>query len=205
MINTLRFRELHSITHIPKFLFFWAVMAFTANMKAQEDEPSWEIKRETTIEQIGDYGQYAPTVVALATTLIKKDKEGFWQLAKSAGANLTATYILKYAIDKPRPEGRIDGHAFPSGHTSFAFQGASFLQRRYGWKYGIPAYAVASFVGFSRIEGVNDRHDGWDVLAGALVGIGSTYLFTTPYTREHFDLSLKKMDQGYVVGIQFSF
>lgn len=168
------------------------------------DSPA-EIKREMLIEQVGDYGQFVPVVAALTTTLIKKDKAGFWQLAKSAGADLTATWILKYAINKPRPEGRTDGHAFPSGHTSFAFMGASFLQRRYGWKYGLPAYALAAFVGFSRIEGINDRHDGWDVLAGAIVGIGSTYLFTTPYTREHFDLSLEKVEDGYVAGIKFKF
>ncbi len=172
---------------------------------AQLDDSPQEIRTERAIETIGDYGQFAPTAVALATTLIKKDEEGFWQLAKSASANLTATWIVKYAMDKPRPEGRTDGHAFPSGHTSFAFQGASFLQRRYGWKYGIPAYAVASFVGFSRIEGLNDRHDAWDVLAGALVGIGSTYLFTTPYSREHFELSFSSGGEGYMIGFQFKF
>lgn len=176
-------------------LYSWAQM---------EDSPE-ELRRETTLEQFGDYAQFAPTAFALATTLIKKDKEGFWQLAKSASANLTVTWVLKYAIDKPRPEGRTDGHAFPSGHTSFAFQGASFLQRRYGWKYGAPAYAIATIVGHSRIEGINDRHDGWDVLAGALVGIGSTYLFTTPYAQEHFKLTFSSNDEGQMIGFQYNF
>ncbi|HDZ06414.1 phosphatase PAP2 family protein, partial [Maribacter sp.] len=107
--------------------------------------------------------------------------------------------------NKPRPEGRTDGHAFPSGHTSFAFQGASFLQRRYGWKYGVPAYLVAGYVGFSRLEGLNDRHDGWDILAGAVVGIGSTYLFITPYMEEHFELSFKSGQNSYALGIVYKF
>ncbi len=172
---------------------------------AQMDDSPGEIWRETAIEKFGDYGQFAPTAFALATTLVKKDKEGFWQLAKSASANLTATWVLKYAIDKPRPEGRTDGHAFPSGHTSFAFQGASFLQKRYGWKYGIPAYTLAAIVGYSRIEGVNNRHDEWDVLAGAVVGIGSTYLFTTPYAKSHFELSFSSGEEGHMVGFVFKF
>lgn len=181
------------------------LLCFGIYANAQMDESPQEIRVERTFEQMGDYGQFAPTAFALATTLVKKDEKGFWQLAKSASANLTATWILKYAIDKPRPEGRTDGHAFPSGHTSFAFQGASFLQRRYGWKYGIPAYAVASFVGFSRIEGLNDRHDGWDVLAGAVVGIVSTYLFTTPYAKEHFELNFSQLDDYSMVGITYKF
>ncbi len=172
---------------------------------AQFDESPEEISRELALEQFGDYAQFLPTTISLLTVITKKDEEGFWQLAKSAGANLTATWVLKYAIDKPRPEGRTDGHAFPSGHTSFAFQGASFLQRRYGWKYGIPAYLIAGIVGYSRIEGLNERHDGWDVLGGILVGVGSTYLFTTPYQQEHFQLSFKASGGNYSIGFVYKF
>ncbi len=48
-----------------------------------------------------NYAQFAPKVVSLITVLAKKDKEGFWQLGKSAGTNLAATWILKYTINKP--------------------------------------------------------------------------------------------------------
>ena len=173
--------------------------------KAQQLESPRELAFENTVERVGDFAQFAPTAASLAAILIHKDKEGFWQFSKSMGANLAATWVLKYAINKPRPEGRTDGHAFPSGHTSFAFQGASFLQRRYGWKYGIPAYAVASYVAYSRLEGLNDRHDGWDVLAGALLGIASTYLYTTPYIQEHFDVSFTSVKGNYSVGILYKF
>ena len=175
------------------------------SVMAQQIDSPREIRMETNIERMGDYAQLAPTAVSLITILAKKDKEGFWQLGKSASMNLAATLILKYGINKARPEGRTHGHAFPSGHTSFAFQGASFLQQRYGWKYGVPAYLVAGFVGYSRLEGVNDRHDGWDVLAGAAVGIGSTYLFTTPYARDHFELSLKSGGGDYLIGLNYKF
>lgn len=88
---------------------------------------------------------------------------------------IRATYVLKYAINKRRPDGSTDGKAFPSGHTAVSFSEASFLQRRYGWEYGIPAYAVAGLVAYTRIEGIDDRHDGWDILGGIVVGVGSTY------------------------------
>lgn len=189
-----------------KYFIGLFLVLFGVDIYAQEmgDSPQ-EIAVETTIEKIGDYAQFVPTAVSLITVLTKNDKEGFWQLSKSVSANLTATWILKYSINKHRPEGRTDGRAFPSGHTSCAFQGASFLQRRYGWKYGIPAYALAAYVGFSRIEGINTRHDGWDVLSGAIVGIGSTYIFTTPYQQEHFELSFKSGNGDYLVGLTYKF
>ncbi|GBF21564.1 lipid A 1-phosphatase [Arenibacter sp. NBRC 103722] len=185
-------------------LFLLMIFLFNSILAQHKDSPR-EIAMETTIEHIGDYAQFAPSAFSLITILAKNDKKGLWQFSKSASTNLIATWILKYSINKPRPEGKLDGNAFPSGHTSFAFQGASFLQRRYGWKYGIPAYLVAGFVGYSRLEGLNDRHDGWDVLAGAAVGIGSTYLFTTPYMEEHLELSFKSGGGDYLVGVKYKF
>ncbi len=79
------------------------------------------------------------------------------------------------------------------------------MQRRYGWKYGIPAYLVAGFVAYSRIEGIHDRHDGWDVLGGILVGLGSTYLFTTPYQKEHLELTFNSGGGDYLIGLNYKF
>lgn len=158
-----------------------------------------------TIEDIGDAIQIGLPIAAGLTTLIIKDKKGSWQFAKGFAVNLAMTYALKFAIDKPRPEGRTDGLAFPSGHTSVAFQGASFIQRRYGWSYGIPAYILAGFCSYSRLEGIDKRHDGWDVLGGIIVGIGSTYLFTTPHQKEHFELSFSSSENKYLIGFNYKF
>lgn len=166
---------------------------------------SKELRNEKTVQTIGDVIHLAMPVAAGLTTLIINDKDGSWQMVKSFTVNLGLTYALKYTINKPRPEGAKDGHAFPSGHTSVAFQSASFIQRRYGWKYGIPSYALAGFVAFSRLEGLNDRHDGWDVLGGIVVGVGSSYLFTTPYQKEHFELSFSTQDDSYLVGLTYKF
>ena len=122
-----------------------------------------------------------PVATGFATTLALKDYTGLKQLALSGGTALATSYLLELCIRKDRPDG--DGHhAFPSTHTVVAFQGASFIQRRYGWKFGIPAYAVASYVGWGRIYA--QRHDIWDVLAGAAIGVGATYVFTRPFAKE---------------------
>jgi membrane-associated phospholipid phosphatase len=91
--------------------------------------------------------------------------------------SLGISYGLKYAIDEKRPNGK--SYSFPSVHTSASFTSAEFLRKRYGWEYGIPAYAIATFVAYSRVEA--KQHYVHDVIAGAVIGIGSSYLFTRPY------------------------
>jgi membrane-associated phospholipid phosphatase len=130
-----------------------------------------------TIETTGDVLQILIPTAGLVATRYMDDDEGSIQFLKSFGTTFVATQGLKYTIDKKRPNG--SDHSFPSGHTSAAFQGASFIQMRYGWKYGIPSYLGAAFVGYSRVE--SDHHYVIDVIAGAALGIASNYYFTTPY------------------------
>jgi hypothetical protein len=83
----------------------------------------------------------------------------------------TITYGLKYSVDEDRPNG--SPHSFPSGHTSASFMGAEFIRKQYGWFYGAPAYAAASYVGWTREQSRN--HYTRDVLAGAVIGILSNH------------------------------
>ncbi len=72
------------------------------------------------------------------------------------------------AIDlRERPNGSPGG--FFSGHTSIAFSAATVLSREYGPVVGVPAYVVASWIGYDRIR--IDFHYPGDVLVGAGVGI----------------------------------
>ena len=126
-------------------------------------------------EQAGDVLAVALPLCAFAATAYHRDGEGTFEYGKALLTTLGVTYALKYSVDKERPDGS-DNHSFPSAHAATAFSGASFLQKRYRMSYGIPAYLAAGYVGWSRIDA--KAHDGWDVLAGAAIGIVSTYLFT---------------------------
>lgn len=77
------------------------------------------------------------------------------------------TFLLKYTIRRERPDGS-DRLSFPSGHTSNAFAGATVIARHYGWKWGVPAYATATFIGTSRMAA--NRHHFSDVVGGGLLG-----------------------------------
>ena len=139
-----------------------------------------QAEEDSDTRTAGDILQILIPATAYATTFVIDDEEGRTQFYKSFFTNLGITHALKVTVDKPRQENG-GNYSFPSGHTSSAFQGAAFIQKRYGWKYGAPAYIGAAFVGWSRVEGESDQHDFYDVAAGAAIGILSAYYFTTPY------------------------
>ncbi|MDT0690401.1 phosphatase PAP2 family protein [Salegentibacter sp. F188] len=157
---------------------------------------------DSFIENAGDGTLFLIPVSAITTSLILEDYRGTWQFTKSFALNLAVTGAAKVLINKERPLQGGD-YAFPSGHTSVAFQGASFFHRRYGFKYSIPAYVLAGYTGFSRIHAT--RHDGWDVLAGAVVGIGSTWFFTNPREKENMELTFSSSDDHYLLGFRYVF
>lgn len=130
-----------------------------------------------TTEQAGDIVAALLTASAVGVTAVNHDGEGFLQYGQSALLSTGATVVLKYTIEEERPNGK--DHSFPSLHTSFSFTAAEYMRKRYGWEYGLPAYAAASFVGYSRVE--SDNHYWHDVLAGAAIGIASSYLFSESY------------------------
>src|SRR5436309_6381992 len=129
------------------------------------------------IQTAGDVLQFVLPATAGGLTLGYRDGQGALQFGESLAVTLGATYALKYSIDERRPNG--GSQSFPSGHTSISFSAAEFMRKRYDWEYGVPAYAAASFVAYSRVE--SNQHYAHDVIAGAAIGIASSYLFTRKY------------------------
>jgi membrane-associated phospholipid phosphatase len=129
------------------------------------------------IEKAGEVLAVVLPVTAAGMTLVYKDGKGALQFAESAALTIGVTEGLKYSVHETGPNG--GSNSFPSGHTSISFCAAEFMRKRYGWEYGIPAYVAATFVGWSRVE--SREHYTRDVVAGAVIGIGSSYLFTEPY------------------------
>ncbi len=79
----------------------------------------------------------------------------------------TMTAGIKLSVHRTRPDGT--QYSLPSGHASTTFATATVLQRHLGWKAGVPAYALASYVAASRVQ--VQRHYFSDVALGATLGI----------------------------------
>jgi len=125
------------------------------------------------------------------------DEEGRRQFYKSGLTAMSITYGLKFTFDAKRPNG--GGQSFPSGHTAAAFMGAAFIEERYGWTAGVPAYLAASYVGWSRVE--NKAHHPQDVFAGAAIGILSSCIFTTCFEN---GVVMEPVVSDSSVGLQFN-
>ena len=183
-------------------VFIWLNLFLVIFLGSTELRGQFFNPEDSFIENSGDGTLLLIPASAVATSLILKDYKGTWQYTKSLALNLVVTGAAKVIINKERPLND-GGKAFPSGHTSVAFQGASFFHRRYGFKYSIPAYLLAGYTSFSRLHAT--RHDGWDILAGAAVGIGSTWIFTTPRKNENMELTFSSSGDHYLLGFRYIF
>ena len=147
--------------------------------------PASDARAETEwVTETGDILQIALPVLAGASTFFtnpdpdkKWDREGTKQFALSYGSAWGTTYVIKILAGKARPNGN-NRTSFPSGHTMSAFAGAAFIDSRYGKTVGIPAYALALFTGYSRVQ--SNWHYQDDVLAGASIGMLYAWNFVSP-------------------------
>ena len=149
------------------------------------------------------------TVVQLGTALATygigawADKPGIARLGRDlVRAQLLAggfTQLIKLTVRRTRPDGRRQT-SFPSGHTAATVASATVLSRHYGWRTGVPAFAVASYVAASRVG--NHEHYLSDVVFGAAIGLtaGRTVTFNRGTTR--IEVSPLAMSRG--VGVQVS-
>lgn len=133
------------------------------------------------------YVNIAAPLGVLTAGFIKHDKQLQRDAVFMAGGFILSTIVthsLKSIIKRDRPfitYSYIDkrdsggGYSFPSGHTSAAFCTATSLSLLFPkWYVIAPAYIWAASVGYGRMyEGV---HYPTDVVAGAIVGVGSAWL-----------------------------
>ena len=125
-----------------------------------------------TIMEVGTYLGDGRTMLGASLLLMAYGSDEH----RDTGRLLTSTFIstgvivwgMKEIIGRKRPLDDVVGNpAFPSGHTAYAFAGATLLGNRYP-KLRIPLYIGAGLVGVTRIY--LGRHYLSDVIAGAAVG-----------------------------------
>jgi membrane-associated phospholipid phosphatase len=136
-----------------------------------------QVSAKSRFAEYGDIASLALPALAAGLSWQQDDNEGLIQFGEGYASTIATTAVLKYSVHAKRPNG--EEHSFPSAHTASAFSAASYLQQRYGWKYGLPAYTAAAAVGWSRVSA--KEHYWRDVIAGAAIASGFSYVFTTPH------------------------
>ncbi len=126
-----------------------------------------------TVQRAGDIVAVLTPLSAFAVALSKGDNIGASQMAEGALWTAVITHGTKYFVDAERPNKK-NLNSFPSGHTSAAFQGAFFVNFRYGFAYALPFYVASSFVAYSRVY--SEYHYTRDVIAGALLAFAVQYV-----------------------------
>ena len=131
---------------------------------------------QATPDHVGDALQYIVPLAAAGMSWYHSDLAGAKQLGMSFVAAQGTTEVLKHVVHSPRPDRK--GHGFPSGHTSAVFSAAGFVHERYGIGEAWPFYILAIVTGYERVH--HEHHTTGQVVGGAVVGLGSAFIFTKP-------------------------
>ncbi len=105
---------------------------------------------------------------------------------------------VKVTVRRERPDAS-NNLSFPSGHSASAFATATVLQRHYGWKAGVPAYAFGSYVALARMAW--NRHHATDVVMGAGLGIASARTVTMNVGGSKFNLGVQPQVGGASINV----
>ena len=153
-------------------------------------------------ESAGTDVAIALPLIAGGITLAKDDWKGSFQLGVDTVATVGIAYGLKHVIHEQRPD-KSDFHSMPSDTSALAFAPAQFLWDRYGWQYGVPAYAAATFVAWSRVDA--QKHHWYDVTASAALAFGVSKIFTTTYHPAGLRYGVTPTDGGAYAALSYNF
>jgi membrane-associated phospholipid phosphatase len=153
-------------------------------------------------ESLGTDVAIALPVIAGGITLYDNDWKGTAQLTVDTVATVGIAYGLKHVIHEQRPD-KSDFQSMPSDTAALAFAPANFLWDRYGWQYGLPAYAAATFVAWSRVDA--QKHHWYDVTASAALAFGVSKIFTTRYQPRGLTYGVTPTDGGAYASLDYRF
>jgi len=158
---------------------------------------------QKNIETLGTGVAIALPLAAAGLTLYKDDVMGTAQLTVETILTVGTAYALKNIVHEERPNGS-DNQSFPSGTSALASSGSSFLWGRYGWEYGLPAFALSQFVSYSRVQA--REHHWYDTLASSGMAAGYSYILTTPFKKRFgVDTSLSASPHGAFLSFAYEF
>ena len=126
------------------------------------------------LRQFGEYSYQVPVLAGVYALGLWTENDHLHEFSVAAfsayGLTAISTVAIKGVTNTTRPTTQFEnGHyGFPSYHAASTFSIAACIEEYYGWQVGLPAYALAGLVGWSRID--QREHDLSDVLFGSVLG-----------------------------------
>lgn len=214
---------------IPSLLLEADATTLSSNPQVNSLDELWTRSYNVELDDISTYSAYAALLLpGISLVEQRKDFSAFYTYGVMyAEAFLLTTGtkdMLKYIVPRNRPYTTYDGipkgeekdyyNSFPSGHTAYAFMGATFLSTTFSqeypesqWKVPVIAgsYTLASAIAAMRIESGN--HYITDVLAGAAIGSLYGWLVPQMHLRSRIqnsaDIRITPYPKGIWVSIQY--
>lgn len=136
---------------------------------------------------LGNAEAQVPILLAIHASSLMNDDEELHDVSKTVlsayAINGLSTVAIKGIANTDRPSDTWNNgeYGFPSFHTSSSTTIAAVLDEYYGPSVGVPAYALAGLIGWSRID--QRDHDLSDVVFGAAMG----YVIGKSVARHHLE------------------
>ncbi len=142
-------------------------------------------------------------VLAMGITIAKHDRAGAGELLVTTILSAGTAYALKSLIREERPDnGSI--HSLPAVTSALAGSGSTYLWARYGWQYGLPAWAAADAASFTLTQA--KRAHWYDALAGSMIATGYGIIVTKRFkSRYNINTRLSALPGGGFVSFSYEF
>lgn len=154
-----------------------------------------------SLETSGKLVAYAMPISAAAVTIYKKDWDGLLQLTVVTGLTYGTAYGLKQLVKSCRPYAKPCVHggpgwdSFPSTTSALSSAPSSFLWRRYGWEWGLPAFIISKYPSYALQH--SHKNKLVDSLATMGISWGYNYLLTTRYHKPAYNYP----ERGFYSGV----
>ena len=190
---------------LTRFLSSTCIALILASSLCNTGSQAAMVHTKDTDQAAGDIFQYLLPALGLTGALYTGDHEGVKEWAYSMGATMLATTALKKGFNSTSLGERPNGgqNSFPSGHTSMACAGATFIGERYGWDLGAAAMVPAAFVGWNRVD--EDMHHWRDVAVGCALGVGLTMWLTNPDNKHNITIYPDIGDHSFSLGFDMKY
>ncbi len=149
---------------------------------------------DASLRKAGNILTIALPVGAVGVSLLHDgDWKGIGEFALSAGLTVGSAYALRQLVRERRPD-KTDFDSMAPPDVALADASADYLWSRYGWRYGVPAYAARFVVSYALSDA--KKNHWYDTFASSALAFGFNYAIVTRYHPHRYHIALEPEPNG---------